>query len=69
MPTPEVSVGVPAAPGLGEDTGPHPVVRAVMGLLLGLGVGLASALLLPVQEGSASISHAAANPPPTSPIP
>ena len=34
-------------PGLGEDTGPHPAVRAVTGLLLGLGVGLISALLLP----------------------
>jgi hypothetical protein len=38
---------VGTAPGLGEDTGPHPAVRAATGLLLGFGVGLVSALLLP----------------------
>jgi hypothetical protein len=35
-----------AAPGLGEDTGPHPAARAAAGLLLGLAVGLASALFI-----------------------
>ncbi|MGH8907834.1 MAG: hypothetical protein ACRD0K_15265 [Egibacteraceae bacterium] len=47
-----VSVSGGGLPGLGErgggeDGGPHPAVRAVTGLLLGLGVGLISALLLP----------------------
>ncbi len=35
------------APGLGEDTGPRPVVRAATGLLLGVGVGLLAAVLSP----------------------
>lgn len=56
VPTPSTSVSAPmppaglggaTVPGLGEDAGPHPVARAVTSLLLGLGVGLASALLLP----------------------
>jgi hypothetical protein len=34
------------APGLGEHTGPHPAARAAAGLLLGLGVGLASAVFI-----------------------
>ncbi|MGH8932234.1 MAG: hypothetical protein ACRDZO_16850 [Egibacteraceae bacterium] len=37
-------------PGLGEETGPRPAVRVATGLLLGLGVGLLSARLLPRNE-------------------
>ncbi len=78
MPTPKTSVGVstlpaslgsPAAPGLGEDTGPHPVVRAVTGLLLGLGVGLASAFLLPRRRGPGSTDPTPTHHPPSSSIP
>jgi hypothetical protein len=46
--------GSPVAPGLGEDSGPHPAARAAAGLLLGLGVGLASALFIPGRQKSAS---------------
>ncbi len=48
------SVGVsgPHVPGLGEETGPRPAVRVATGLLLGLGVGLLSARLLPRNEES-----------------
>lgn len=37
----------PAPPGLGEDAGPHPVVRAGVGLLLGAAAGAVAALLIP----------------------
>lgn len=33
--------------GLGEDSGPNPVVRAVVGLLVGLGAGALAAALTP----------------------
>ncbi|MGH8899707.1 MAG: hypothetical protein ACRDZ4_22420 [Egibacteraceae bacterium] len=49
MPT-EASSGGHTVPGLGEDAGPHPVMRAVTSLLLGLGVGLVSALLVRRRE-------------------
>jgi hypothetical protein len=62
------SLDGPAAPGLGEDSGPHPVVRAVTGLLLGLGVGLASALLIPRRHAAGSASTTT-DPPPTSLMP
>jgi hypothetical protein len=52
--TSPASLDSPVAPGLGEDSGPHPVARAVTGLLLGLGVGLASALFLPRRHKSLS---------------
>ena len=52
--------GVPATPaagepgdhpiGLGEDSGPNPVVRAVVGLLVGLAAGAVAAALTPRPE-------------------
>jgi hypothetical protein len=33
--------------GLGEDSGPHPVVRAAVGLLLGLAAGAVASALTP----------------------
>jgi uncharacterized protein involved in exopolysaccharide biosynthesis len=33
--------------GLGEDSGPNPVVRAIVGLLVGLGAGALAAALTP----------------------
>ena len=33
--------------GLGEDSGPHPVLRAVVGLLVGLAAGALAAALTP----------------------
>ena len=33
--------------GLGEDSGPNPVLRAVVGLLVGLGAGALAAALTP----------------------
>lgn len=36
--------------GLGEDSGPNPVVRAVVGLLVGLGAGAIAAALTPRPE-------------------
>lgn len=33
--------------GLGEDSGPHPVVRAIAGLLVGIGAGALAAALTP----------------------
>ncbi|MPZ73799.1 MAG: hypothetical protein GEU74_11300 [Nitriliruptorales bacterium] len=36
--------------GLGEDSGPHPVVRAVVGLLVGLAAGAVAAALTPRPE-------------------
>ena len=33
--------------GLGEDAGPNPVVRAIVGLLVGLGAGALAAALTP----------------------
>jgi hypothetical protein len=68
--TPQPSLGSHAAPGLGEDTGPHPVVRAVTGLLLGLGVGFVSALLLPRRrDQSGNTNCAMTGPPPPSSMP
>lgn len=57
-PAPPASLESTVAPGLGEDSGPHPVARAVTGLLLGLGVGLASAFLLPRRHQSSSAATA-----------
>jgi hypothetical protein len=68
--TPQASLGSPAAPGLGEDTGPHPVVRAVTGLLLGLGVGFVSAFLLPRRRDQSGNSNSTmTGPPPASSMP
>lgn len=36
--------------GLGEDSGPNPVVRAVVGLVVGLGAGALAAALTPRPE-------------------
>ena len=33
--------------GLGEDSGPHPVVRGIVGLLVGLAAGALAAALTP----------------------
>ena len=33
--------------GLGEDSGPNPVVRAIVGLLVGVGAGALAAALTP----------------------
>jgi hypothetical protein len=54
VPTPKTGSGTPTVPGLGEETGPHPAMRAVTGLLLGLVVGLASALLVRRREDQGS---------------
>lgn len=39
--------------GLGEDSGPHPVVRAVVGLLVGLAAGAVAAALTPRPDRAA----------------
>lgn len=51
----------PAAPpqhpvGLGEDSGPNPIVRGVVGLLVGLAAGALAAALTPRPERAARIS-------------
>lgn len=39
-------------PGLGEDSGPHPAMRAVAGLLVGAAAGAAAAALIPRTGGA-----------------
>lgn len=57
----------PHVPGLGEETGPRPAVRVVTGLLLGLGVGLLAARLLPRTEEPQSSSVPMTEPRSTAP--
>lgn len=46
-PDPAARAEIEHPAGLGEDSGPHPVVRAVVGLLLGVAAGALATLLTP----------------------
>lgn len=42
-------------PGLGSDSGPHPVIRAVIGLLVGAAAGVLAAALTPRPQRAARL--------------
>jgi uncharacterized protein involved in exopolysaccharide biosynthesis len=58
MPDPFAGPADPAPPpdhpvGLGEDSGPNPVVRGIVGLLVGLAAGAIAAALTPRPQRAA----------------